>query len=586
MKVKSSITGSIYDVDIRRAGQSKIICPECSHTRRHTKDRSLSFNSKNGIGHCHHCNASFFEYRPYIEKKQYVIPEWKNRTELSDKAVKWFNGRMISQETLNKMQISSAMEYMPQVEKETTVICFPYYYREKLVNIKFRDGAKNFKMVKDAELVFYNLNSILDQKECVVVEGEIDVLSFIEAGICNVISVPNGASGRTMEYVDNCYNELQGIEIFYIAVDNDPAGVALKDELVRRFGTEKCRIVNFKDCKDANDYLIKHGSVELRELLASATELPIKDIVNFEEIYDSVYSLYQNGLQPGLKINDPEFDKLLTWERGRLYLVSGIPSHGKSSFVDFLAVKLNIIHGWKSAYFSPENFPIQVHFAGIASLISGKRFNTADIPQSEFESIYSHIINNFFFIYPEDDITIENILEKATYLVKRKGIKVLVIDPYNKLEHTRNRNESETEYISRFLDALSMFAKKNDCVVVLVAHPTKMQKEKDEEKYKVPTLYDVSGSSHFFNKADFGIIVYRDFIEKKITVYVQKVKFKHLGHVGEVEYMYNLVNGRFYEHNGNPDHGTYMGRDWSVKENKSIRYNPNEYIEPESVIPF
>jgi len=584
MKIKSSNTGNIYEVEFAKAGQQKVVCPECSRTRKNSKDKSLSFNMAEKKGLCHHCKASFFEYKPYLEKKQYKIPEWSNKTELSDKAVKWFSGRMISQDTLILLGISSAREYIPQYEKEVDSICFPYYRGESLVNIKFRGVGKSFKLVSGAELIFYNLNAVKDTVECVIVEGEIDCLSFIEAGVKNVISVPNGAGGKNLEYVDNCYDDLSHIETFYIAVDNDLPGISLKEELVRRFGAEKCKIVNFLDCKDANEYLVKYGGIELKDTITNAQPLPITDVVDIDGIYDDIYSMYQNGLQPGLHISDYGFDKLVSWEPGRLYTITGIPSHGKTVFLDYILTRLNCIHGWKVAMYSPENFPVKIHFAGIASQITGKPFNAKYLSADEFDRVYGHIVSNFHWIYPEVDITIENILSKARQLVQRNGIKVLVIDPYNKLEHTRNRNESETEYIGRFLDAITMFAKQTGCVVILVAHPTKMQKDKDEIRYKVPTLYDISGSSNFYNKTDFGIIVYRDFDEKTVSVIVQKVKFRHLGETGNTEYKYNLTNGRFYPVGDKEDNGSYLDRDWT--KSSSEHYNPNIYIEPSSDFPF
>ena len=153
-------------------------------------------------------------------------------------------------------------------------------------------------------------------------------------------------------------------------------------------------------------------------------------------------------------------------------------------------------------------------------------------------------------------MTFENILEKAKYLVKKRGIKVLVIDPYNKIEHTKNRGESETEYISRFLDKLSTFAKTYSVLVVLVAHPTKMKKELTG-KYEVPSLYDISGSANFYNKCDYGLSIYRNFDENTTDVYVLKVKFKHLGEGGKVTKKYNYRNGRYESENSDVNSWDY-----------------------------
>ena len=75
--------------------------------------------------------------------------------------------------------------------------------------------------------------------------------------------------------------------------------------------------------------------------------------------------------------------------------------------------------------------------------------------------------------------------------------------------------------------------------------------------YDVPTLYDIAGSSHFYNQVDNGITVYRDFRELKTTIHVQKVKFRHLGMIDAVDFQYNYQNGRFHELGSEPDNELY-----------------------------
>jgi twinkle protein len=229
---------------------------------------------------------------------------------------------------------------------------------------------------------------------------------------------------------------------------------------------------------------------------------------------------------------------------GRLAIWTGIPSHGKSSVVDWINVLLNTQYQWKSAYFSPESFPTKYHFARIYSLLTGKQFRQSEDKLREFEKMFEYIEDNFFFIYPEDNFKIENILEKATYLVRKRGVNILTIDPYNTLENTRNKSESDTDYVNRVLDALDRFKKKNNCLVNLVAHPTKMKKD-ITGAYERPTMYDISGSANFYNRADYGISIYRYFGEDpRMEMNVLKVKWKHLGEGGSGQFIYNKNNGR------------------------------------------
>ena len=541
MKIKNIITQDIYEYTPEHSGENKSICPTCSSNRKKSKVKCWSWNYEKQSGFCSHCEAMFYPAIDKKEKKEYFIPEWNNKTNLSDVAVKWFNGRKITQPTLNKMNIYTENGY----------IHFPYFYNNIVKNIKSRDKNKSFLLVKDAERIFYNLDCVKEYDNIIITEGEIDALSFIEVGLNNVISVPNGAS-TSCDYLDD-YIDLFENKTISIAVDYDNKGLILRNELIRRFGSEMCYLIKFKDCKDANEYLMKYGSLALQDAYNSKEQIPVEGIIDLEKSYDDIYSLYVNGMQKGKEIND-KLDEYITWETGRLCVVTGIPNHGKSEYVDEIIVKLNHLHNWKVGIFSPENYPVKYHIQKIVSKISGLPFNTNKLSLNEFNQCIDYIHENFFFIYPEKDFNIDTILSKMKYLIKKHGIKTIVLDPYNKFEHQRKSGETETEYISKFLDKLVTFAQKNDVLIFLVAHPVKMPKDKNNKmKYEVPTLYDISGSAHFANKTDFGLSIYRDYDSGLTDIHILKVKFKHLGIGGILTKKYNYINGRFEHENSSID---------------------------------
>lgn len=566
MKYQSSETKLIYDIDFKKKSD---ICPECSQSRKKKTDKCLQYYSDTNSAYCFNCNTTFFEYKPYEKEKQYKVPEWRNKTNLTDKVVKWFEGRMISQKTLNKMRIFSDTEWMPQFEKEVDCICFPFFIEEKQVNIKFRGPKKSFKLVSGAELIWYNFNALKDATEIIICEGEIDALTWVENGYDNVLSVPNGAN-KNLEYLDNSIKLFDQIEKVYLATDNDTKGIELRDELIRRLGPEKCFKVSFKQYKDSNEYYIGNGGIEFKELLNNAKQVPIKGIVNIDSIYNDILDLYENGVQSGLIIGNDDIDKFITWELGRLAIVTGVPGSGKSEFVDYIVSRLNLKYGWKAAFFTPENFPLKYHYRKIHEKYSGKKFDK-QTDTTNFYNIYEHINSNYYYILNEDDMKVESVMQSALSLVKQKGIKVLVIDPYNKLDH--QYTDSETQYISRFLDIIANFAKFNNVLVFLVAHPRKMPKG------EVPTLYDISGSANFYNKTDYGFTVHRkrddnNLMINEVDVYWQKIKFKNLGEQGISELKYNYNNGRFenktsdvdYWDNGNWLHKNEIKQSELIKE--------------------
>ena len=546
MKYKSSVTGQIMDLNFLDK-KYRLVCPECEKSRKKKGQKDCEYFPQSGTAFCFHCETTLFKYDPHAKEKEYIIPEWKNKTALSDGALKYFEGRMISQNTLIKMKVYSDNEYMPQTQKPEGVVCFPYFIGEKLINVKFRTKNKLFKLNAGSELVFYNYDAILNYPEIIIVEGEIDALTFIENGFDNVISVPNGAN-KNLEYLDTCFDAFKNIEKIYLATDQDTKGVELRDELARRLGQEKCYIVSFKECKDANEYFCKYLS-DFKNILSDAKPYPVKGIILASDIYQDILSLYENGVQPGLKLGIRSIDEFITWESGRIAVVTGIPGSGKSEFVDFIVAKLNFLHGWKAAYFTPENYPLKFHYAKMFEKFVGKKFSSKVSHEIDFDLAYDHIKENIFYIMPEDDFTVNSIIEGAKSMVKSRGIKIFVIDPYNKVDH--KYTDSETQYISRFLDQIITFSKMNNILLILVAHPRKMQKNAAGH-YEVPSLYDINGSANFYNKCDYGFTVHRETNEKnvmmnEVSVYWQKIKFKHLGSQGVTELKYNYTNGRFEE---------------------------------------
>lgn len=568
-----------YDITVNRTGENHMTCPVCSESRKKKTDKCFSFNYSKGVGRCNHCNVILVEKRE-LEDHKYKRPEWKEeKTRLSEKAVDWFASRKISASTLIHFRISEGVEYMPQIQREINTIQFNYFENDDLVNIKYRDGKKNFKMVSEAKLIFYNIDAVRGCNEVIICEGEMDALSFHEAGFRNVISVPNGATiGRNnLTYLDNCVDYFLDETEFIIATDNDVAGNDLREELVRRLGVENCYKVTFNDCKDANECLIKYGREGIRQALENKKSYPVSGIFTANDISDEIDDYFHNGLPPGAEIGEKQFDELLKFHKGYMTTITGIPNHGKSEGLDYILLKLNILHKWKGGLYSPENYPLQLHFSKYAEKIIGKQFSKMN--GAELAAAKKYFSENFFFIKPEEDNRLDSILDKTRYLIRKYGINFFVIDPWNKIEHEYRIGESETQYISRILDKLTMFCEKNMIHLFLVAHPTKISKDKNTGLFEVPNLYSINGSANFFNKTHSGITFYRNFNNNETEVYVQKVKFKHWGNVGVARWKWDFWTGRYYSFDEQPDQSNWLG--WKGKQT-----NMDKYIEPKThVIP-
>jgi twinkle protein len=284
-----------------------------------------------------------------------------------------------------KMKVGAAEEWMPQTGKKERCICFNYYEDGKLVNTKFRDGAKNFKMVAGAEVIPYNIDGIKGEKECIITEGEIDALSFAEIGRMDVISVPTGAN-KNLTWMDRfVQTHLEDKRVIYVATDADRKGQELGKELIRRLGAPRCRMVSYpEDCKDANEVLVKHGKEALAQTLTDAPEIPLEGVFTILDVGTDLRALFEKGMERGAETGWENFDRYCTFETGRLCVVTGIPGAGKSEFIDELVMRLNIRHNWRVAYFSPENMPLTYHLRKLMEKVTGQRFKTGCMTEAEY----------------------------------------------------------------------------------------------------------------------------------------------------------------------------------------------------------
>ncbi len=535
-----------------KVGDTQGTCPLCSFSRKpeNRKAKCASYDWERGLGTCHNCDKSF-QLHTYKRKgkaeKQYVKPEpAKNQKDVVDKTEKWFNDRGITKNTLDELKVSTAKEYMPQTKKEENVILFNYYMGGQLTNIKYRDGRKNFKLYKGAEKIFYNIDNIVGYDWCVITEGEMDVLALYEAGIPNAISVPNGATLNTnnLEYLDNCIDYFEDKEKIILAVDSDPPGQALQTELIRRLGAEVCFLADFQECKDANEYLIKEGNEALRLRIEKARPVPLENVTTFKDIEDDVTDFVMNGFKPGFQIGLENFDDIFSTYTGQFITVTGIPSSGKSDWVDQMCVGYNKNYGWKTAFASPENAPTYLHAHKLMRKVWGDMPNKGDIGKDKWNEVADHINSNFFFIDMER-YTLESVLRKGAELVKRKGIKCLVIDPFNKVRDIDCTTEDVNRYTMEYLTKIETFAKKYDVLVFIVAHPTKMYKDKNG-KIEEPTMYNIKGGGEWYDASYHGLLVHRDYELKTTKVKVLKVKFQNLGeNQGEAFFTWESKSGCF-----------------------------------------
>lgn len=545
-------------IDLSTLVGRKCACPLCGPSRKNSKDKSLSVDKDNNQALCHHCETAIVikektikvDYTPKVYQKPNVI-----QLPLSERTISFFNSRGISPETLKYFKVTESKQWMYErgEAKAGTTLCidFNYYDDNDLINVKFRGSLKRFKLVSGAKLIFYNLNAIKNSDWCAIQEGEIDTMTAHECGIKPCVSVPNGASkgNQVLEYLDNCYKWFVDKKKVILAVDNDEAGLALQDELARRIGIEKCWTLEYPEgCKDTNEVKLKYGSEAVVKMYAEAKKIPLEGVFTGDDISSRVINIYKNGFPRGLKTGYKLFDDHFTVRYGEVTTIVAPPGSGKSEFTDQICARMAARHDSRVGVFSPEQQPPELHASALISKYVGEQiYGKSRMNEMQLQKGMEFINEHFFFMkVGEIDSTIDGILKKALEMVVTKGINILIIDPYNYIEHKIPKGYTETQYISELMTKISNFAKKNLVHIFLIAHPTKLGKDKDGN-FLVATMYDIAGSANFFNKTDNGISIARDFITNTVKVYIQKIKFKFIGKVGSVAFSYDAPTGRYAE---------------------------------------
>jgi len=547
----------------KTTGTAKLKCPACIDTRTNKRDTSLYVRYDSGIAKCFHCEALSFRdsVSGQTERKKFKLPEqvWRNYTKLSDALIKFIEARGIKQFTATKFEASEELFWQPQIGKTVNNLVFNYFEGDILINKKYRDGAKHFAQCKDAKSIFYNINSIIGKKECYIVEGEFDVWSIDQIGVHTVISVPNGANNND-EYWINCEPYLRDIERFYIGTDNDEKGDKLAEDIAQRLGRYRCERILWEG-KDANEDLI---SGVLESSIKNTKKYPVSGTFTINDVYDKVIDLLENGLPPVYYPTHRCFGdmrKKFTCMLGHLVTVTGIPSHGKSNFIEWYVLNLAAEYNFKISFFSPEHQPMEMHQSTFIEKFHAKSFWYESEGNPRIDKInvaeYAEWANEKIYLTSPEGAEVASwdwIFEKFREQMFNFGVNVFVIDAFNKVEGCNTLQD-----INKVLGRLTNFAQKNNVIIFLIAHPTKMQKIKDTEIYNVPDLYSVSGSADFRNQTHDGLCVYRFFPNEEnpegfTEVYNLKTKMKFQGEIGSsMQYNYHVPSGRYFLKDTEPE---------------------------------
>ena len=432
-------------------------------------------------------------------------------------------------------------------------LAVPYAERGETINHKYRlISEKDHRMDSGAPLALWNADCLSDPKvrdgraPLVITEGEWDALAAIQAGFQFAVSVPNGAPGKPTEdletakryeWVDRHAEALAGVKEFVIAADADQAGYNLAADLVALLGVERCRFIEYPfPCKDLNEVLQEYGPERVVDCVTTAKPYPVKGLYTMADFPErGEIRSYDVGVEP---IRD-----MIRIVPGTLTVVTGYANMGKSTLLNAI-IGHTMRHHFPVcvASFETDVKPILRDGLRMAIMGCGKHdLQTCDT--SDADDIIRDRLTIISQTVDEDmEMDLDEFLRLASLAVKRFGAKMVVLDPWNEVEHKRRRDESETEYIGRAIRAIKHFAKTHDVAFWLIAHPTKPQ----EGVKKIPGLYDIAGSANFANKADYGLTYHRkSFDANEAEILVTKVRMGLPGQRGTVKVGYDFRCSQF-----------------------------------------
>ncbi|KAG0492530.1 hypothetical protein HPP92_005928 [Vanilla planifolia] len=502
------------------------------------------------------------EYRSISEEDLHLEP-------LCSELIFYFHARGISAETLRRNAV------LQTTWGDEVVIAFTYRQGGKLVSCRYYAVSKRLWQEKDTETIFYGLDDMVAGNDVIIVDSEIDKLSLEEAGYRNCVSVPSTNASKvsvlpssdedtSLQYLRKCKQYFEKAPRIILATNADSSGQRLAHELARRLGKERCWRVMWPKksateiCKDANEVLCIYGVDVLKEVMEKAELFPIHGLFNFSHFFPEITKYYDYGedFELGVSTGWRALDDFYNIVPGELTIITGVPSSGKSEWIDAVLCNINESCGWKFALCSMEN-KVQEHARKLLEKHVKKPFFNYRYGESvnrmslaELEDGKKWLVDTFHLIRCDEDSipSIDWIIMLAKAAVLRHGVRGLVIDPYNELDHQRAIHQTETEYVSLMLTKLKRFAQLHSCHVWFVAHPKQLQSWRGNP----PNLYDISGSAHFINKCDNGIVIHRNQNESAgsidhVQVCIRKVRNKVAGRIGDALLSYDRVTGLYHD---------------------------------------
>jgi len=524
--------------------------------------------------------------------KDYKYPKY-DFSEDRSKVEEYWKIRGISKETLDYLDVQ-------QDSRGNTVLNY-YDTGDVLTMVKYRPSRKvnkgedKFWAQKDASTknILYNMNRINPEKPLCICEGEGDLISIIESGYLNAVSVPFGAGNY--KWIEENFDWLEQFSEIIVWSDNDKPGLDMRREVTSRLGAWRTKYVDLPlqidsgerliRVKDANEVLYNFGKEKVLEFIANAQQVDVQNVVDLNDVED-----FDIESSPGLFTGISGLDDMLyKFVFGSVVLITGRPGAGKSSLLNQLFVLQPLDQGQDVFIFSGE-MPkpilrswIYCQAAGREN-ISMKNNHIRSVKPVVKAKIKDWAKGRIWAYDNEDDNSLVSILNRAETVVRRFGVKVVIFDNLTTIGIDGTNDTNTWQKQKELIIKLKGFAAKFNVLVVLVSHPKKPGIGSDNRL----NLYDIAGSSDIGNLSQYAIAVHRYSDEEKRGRPGKKggepiehdqrisiIKNRYTGTLGSVNVYFDVPSLRFYT---DPQE-LWKRYAWNTDDSPLRTDDPNVHIE-------
>lgn len=456
-------------------------------------------------------NTEYSFGEQYVKtKRDYRYPYEESIENDKSSVYEYLGKRGISKNTIDYLDV--------RADKNGNCVFNFYDTNDVLTMVKYRpshtvekhSGNPKTWCQKDSDTtpLLFNMNRVNAANPLLITEGEVDMMSAIESGYINTVSVPLGAGN--LHWIEECWDWLNMFESIIIWSDNDESGEKMKKECVYRLGSWRTKFITTPDyytrsdgkkipIKDVNDCLQVGGVDFVNKLISEAKDVPINSVVDYADIQELDISQV-DGVKTGIKPLDAQLDKLFY---GTLTILSGRPGSGKTSLIDQTIA--NTIDKGNPVFMYSKELPERLSTNWVNTIMAGRR-NMVEktnasgdkyyvVPYDTQRKMQSFYKKKLLIYKDESPNDAESVLRSAEECVRKFGCKLIVLDNLMMLDLKCSETDKNTMQTSLINDLIK-FAVKFNVAVVLIAHPRKTQDSNSDIE-----MYDIAGSSNIINLA-------------------------------------------------------------------------------------